>query len=815
MLIIFDIAMLAMLFVNFRIHKKAFTVFSIFATIYAVLINLNNLIVCHLYDFYKVADESLLMLLSIFAVLFLIDVVFGLLTVKLNNKPSNQVKLTRMSSLTLDTSFNKAEYYIVTTLFFVGLAGYFASLCNSIIIYGIGNIKSTSNNQLTWLSFLAFTLAPLFIDKSWKGKMRTPSLISVGLLFAIAVIFGGKYVIMINAVYIILYFLLTKKYNFKFRKVILILTCVVSFVVLAFVVIYTIIPKLSGGETVASIGESVKHMFVYLLGPISGNNALLNVRVENGTLVPFTIPINIHKMLLQSNNYIDPILPFVFEYAHGSTVNVAGIITETVCCLGVTGGVFYLVGIFVIVNCFLLLYRVYGKYKLTTSYLLSVIGMSFFCNFFTVSGVVFPLILVFFMETGFDAYKQLKVKNNIKGILCFFIITLIALICSLIFYPAAVLLYPLIGLFLVQFGFITSDIIKLLKTNKSEKTTENSCDSIDKKLAVIILNYNGSDDTVECLSSLAINKEHYKIFVLDNGSLEEDVEKLDNYLKADDTCYAVKEISSKSFCKEIVDDETNLYYIKSKENLGFAKGNNFVVNKIYKQFDYVLLLNNDTVVPENTILSMVNTISNSGDVALTCDIRHNDDRNKLWSAGGEFKWYGDRKYYSQFDVDFLKKQGVQYIKSQFITGCALLVDCNYISEYGFLTEQFFHGEEDFNFCKNILLNGKTVGVDIGVQIYHKVGQSIKRDNEQKSFNKDVLHYTNRVIDMKNFCKPFKWKIWRRFYLDLLFVKSILSKCGLKNSKLIRKKVFEYTDSKNNISKEDFLEIVKANIFVNK
>lgn len=325
-----------------------------------------------------------------------------------------------------------------------------------------------------------------------------------------------------------------------------------------------------------------------------------------------------------------------------------------------------------------------------------------------------------------------------------------------------------------------------------------------KELAVIILNWNGSVDTIECLDSLLANKQVYDIYLLDNSSESEDLANLEMYLPSSGFSYSIKSVND--FESEAFADELNL--IKSDVNLGFAVGNNYVAQRICKMYSRVLLLNNDTIVMPNSISHMMNTFSQQNPIALTCDIRYNYDRQKLWNAGGKFKWYGDRKYFSQKKIDALIDKQKYYIQAEYITGCALMVCSDYIRQYGLFTDKFFHGEEDYNFCLNIKKRKLTVGVDLGARIYHKVGQSINRDkNAVKELRSIVVHYTNRVIDYKNFYGACRWRIWRSFYLFLIGIKRRISGMKGKRIKMIKQKVRYYSNHCNHVKRDVFLQIM--------
>ena len=316
-----------------------------------------------------------------------------------------------------------------------------------------------------------------------------------------------------------------------------------------------------------------------------------------------------------------------------------------------------------------------------------------------------------------------------------------------------------------------------------------------KNLAVIILNWNGENDTVECLKSLE-KDSFYDIFLLDNGSKTESIEIIKNYLVSSKYTYCESENSVR------LRNDVNLYFVLSSDNKGFAKGNNFIVEQIKNDYDYVLLLNNDTEVPVNTIETMLVTLRENGLTAVTCDIRYYADKNSLWNAGGVFTWYGDRRYFKQSLIDRKEAKGIKFILAEFITGCALLIDCNYIRKYGLFTEDFFHGEEDYNFCINLKRRGQKVGVDLSVRLYHKVGQSLKPDaNKVRNYNATTVHYCNRIIDYKKMMNPFGWKLWRGFYLCLVFVQRARSNMSLTTAFKLVQRVLKITTDNDCVRKE--------------
>lgn len=98
-------------------------------------------------------------------------------------------------------------------------------------------------------------------------------------------------------------------------------------------------------------------------------------------------------------------------------------------------------------------------------------------------------------------------------------------------------------------------------------------------IAYLILNYNSSSDMKECISSIQKYCNNYRIVVVDNGSDESDAAR------------------AKEIC-----DKSGAIFIASKENLGFAKGNNLGFSYIRENFkcDFIAMINSDTVLLDNT-----------------------------------------------------------------------------------------------------------------------------------------------------------------------------------------------------------------------
>ncbi|MBR9701507.1 glycosyltransferase family 2 protein [Candidatus Pacearchaeota archaeon] len=124
----------------------------------------------------------------------------------------------------------------------------------------------------------------------------------------------------------------------------------------------------------------------------------------------------------------------------------------------------------------------------------------------------------------------------------------------------------------------------------------------DPKIGILLLNLNGSKDTIECLKSIKeINYKNYEIWVLDNGSGDDSVKKL-------------RELKKK----------VKFNLLTLKENKGFTGGNNYLFNKIRKEgLDYLLLLNNDTIVEKNFLNPLMEKMGKNDNVGVVAPLVYN------------------------------------------------------------------------------------------------------------------------------------------------------------------------------------------------
>ncbi len=215
------------------------------------------------------------------------------------------------------------------------------------------------------------------------------------------------------------------------------------------------------------------------------------------------------------------------------------------------------------------------------------------------------------------------------------------------------------------------------------------------KVSIIILNWNGKKDTLECLESLkTITYPESEVIIVDNGSIDGSTE-----------CF-------KKLYPEIE-------IIENQKNLGFAEGNNVGIRKaMEKDVDYVLLLNNDTVVDPEFLGELVIAAEDDPKNGIVGPkIYYYNNRKLIASAGGKIGFFGNTYQigegeYDAGQYDFKKKV-------TWLTGAAILIRKELIFDIGGLDSNFFIFEEDLDLCLRANKNNYACFYEPKSKVYHK------------------------------------------------------------------------------------------------
>ncbi len=218
------------------------------------------------------------------------------------------------------------------------------------------------------------------------------------------------------------------------------------------------------------------------------------------------------------------------------------------------------------------------------------------------------------------------------------------------------------------------------------------------KVSIVILNWNGKKDSIECLESLkSISCENLEIIVVDNGSSDGSQEYIEkNY--------------------------PHIILIKNKTNLGFTGGNNVGIKKAIEHgAEYIFLLNNDTTVDAHFITACLKSFATTPSVGLVGPkVVYYSNPANVWCAGCYYnQLMGRSVMYGTFSKkkDFEKAETVDWISF-----CAVMIKREVFEKIGYLDDDFFSSYEDLDFCLRAKNAGFLCQYTPQTIVKHKIAQ---------------------------------------------------------------------------------------------
>ena len=234
--------------------------------------------------------------------------------------------------------------------------------------------------------------------------------------------------------------------------------------------------------------------------------------------------------------------------------------------------------------------------------------------------------------------------------------------------------------------------------NPSRITDHSSLITDYAKVSIIILNWNGLEDTVECLKSLKrITYSNCEIIVIDNGSVGNDVQVL----------------------KEKFEDDICL--IRNERNYGFAEGNNIGIKKVLKESspDYILLLNNDTLVAPQFLDELVEVAEQDKSIGIVSPrVYSYQSTNRLQFTTAKVDlWTGRLIQYGLGKIDSGQYDNTK--DTDYCHGACLLIRREAIKRVGLLDADYFSYYEDVDYCLRARRAGFRLVYCPKAKIWHK------------------------------------------------------------------------------------------------
>jgi GT2 family glycosyltransferase len=275
---------------------------------------------------------------------------------------------------------------------------------------------------------------------------------------------------------------------------------------------------------------------------------------------------------------------------------------------------------------------------------------------------------------------------------------------------------------------------------------------LSKKVAVVILNWNGKSFLEQFLPSVTQYSENARIIVIDNFSTDDSI----NFL---------------------TQNYPSIEIVKLEQNYGFAGGYNKGLKQI--ESNYYVLLNSDVEVTPNWLTPMLSILENNFEIA-ACQPKIKDYNKKTHyeyagAAGGFIDKYG-YPFCRGRVFDSIEKDNGQYddeIEIFWATGACLFIRAELYHKEGGLDEFFFAHMEEIDLCWRLKNSGYKIMFSPNATVYHVGGGTLNKTNPKKTF----LNFRNNLLMLhKNLPKNQRFsKIVTRLFLDgIAGLKFILS-----------------------------------------
>lgn len=243
-------------------------------------------------------------------------------------------------------------------------------------------------------------------------------------------------------------------------------------------------------------------------------------------------------------------------------------------------------------------------------------------------------------------------------------------------------------------------------------------------ISIISINYNSIEVTCEMIDSVRTNSyKNVEVIVVDNASKE-----------------CPKEFLNTNYPEVKV--------ITSKENLGFAGGNNLGIRE--SNGTYFFFLNNDAVLTNGALEKMLALFESNPKLGIVspkiCYFR-SDTQSKedlIQYAGTTMVHPVTARNETIGEKELDRNQYTVAKETAYAHGCAMLVKQEVLTKVGMMPEDFFLYYEELDWCEQIRKAGFEIYVEPNAKVYHKESYSVQKISALKTYYIN----RNRILFMR-------------------------------------------------------------------
>ena len=249
-------------------------------------------------------------------------------------------------------------------------------------------------------------------------------------------------------------------------------------------------------------------------------------------------------------------------------------------------------------------------------------------------------------------------------------------------------------------------------------------ENVKNLIYIIVLNYNGYIDTMECINSLQNTippeKVNYRIVVVDNHSTDDSYKLLNEHLP------------------------NNVDLIASNRNAGYAYGNNIGIQyAIGHGAQYICILNNDTIICEDFLSPCIKELENNHKIAFIGPMLMNYYNELVQSTGGKISIVKGKSFVLNKNVSessILER----FITCDLVYGAAMIFRSDLIKKIGLIPENYFLFYEETEWCYKAKNYGFINCINTKTKVIHKGSESLKTMSKMQEY----LMERNRTLFVK-------------------------------------------------------------------
>ncbi|KNY29646.1 glycosyltransferase family 2 protein [Pseudobacteroides cellulosolvens] len=279
---------------------------------------------------------------------------------------------------------------------------------------------------------------------------------------------------------------------------------------------------------------------------------------------------------------------------------------------------------------------------------------------------------------------------------------------------------------------------------------------------IIVLNYNGLKDTIECIKSLEqISYKNYKVIVVDNASTD-----------------GSEEVLTGKF--------PDVIFIKTKENLGYAGGNNIgIKHAMDNNADYICIINNDVVVEQSFLEPIISKMESDKTIGIAgSKVCEYSDRTKIQSTGSILHLSRGNVY--QINTGAYSSQVTEDLEVDYISGSCLVARRKLLENVGLIPEVYFLFYEENEWCLRAWRAGYKVKCICNSEIYHKGSSTI----DKISGIKEYYMIRNNIIFVK---RNAPWLTYKLFISRRMLRMAYNSMIGVLKGKINKNAIKAFID----------------------